>query len=286
MRPQQWSKSVFVLIGPTYALSDPSLGLKVGEAVGPALGAAAAFALFSSVCYVFNDLMDAEQDRSHPRKRNRPIASGAVGTRAAVALAVVLAVVGTGVALLAPGERALYLGMALATYVANVLAYSAWLKHKVIADVLRVLGGCAAVGVVPSVWLLNCTFFLSMFLAFGKRLGERRMLGDKVSTTRLVQRFYTDNLLEMAVVVTAVATLVTYTGYIERHAAVYEMGFSLLWLTVLPATYALFRCIVMLDAGRFDDPTELAIRDRPFQIAALVFAGGTLGLIWWFRLRG
>ena len=103
----------------------------------------------------------------------------------------------------------------VAVYVANVTAYSALLKHIVIADVvslslgfvLRVLVGCAAVGVSPTTWLLNTTFFLAMFLAFGKRLGERRLLGGEgAALARGVQAGYTDELLRLAVVVTAVVS--------------------------------------------------------------------------------
>src|SRR5690606_16191438 len=110
--------------------------------------------------------------------------------------------------------------------------------------VLRVLGGCAAAMVVPSSWLLNCIFFLSMFLAFGKRLGERRTLGADAAAARGVQSVYTDDLLRMSVVVTAVATLITYAGYVQAHEEDYRRGFNLLWLTMLPATYGLLRCIV------------------------------------------
>jgi hypothetical protein len=118
-----------------------------------------------------------------------------------------------------------------------------------------------------------------MFLAFGKRLGERRVMGDKADQTRSVQLEYTDHLLRMVVVMTAVATLITYAGYVEAKAEDYTRGFNLLWLTMLPATFALLRCIVLVERGEYDDPTELASRDLPFQIAAGVFGLVTLGVM-------
>lgn len=175
-------------------------------------------------------------------------------------------------------------------------AYSWLLKHVVIADViglslgfvLRVLGGCAAAGVEPSTWLLNCTFFLAMFLAFGKRLGERRSLGsdEAAAAARAVQEAYTSDLLRMVVVVTAVATLLSYAGYVQAKETLYWQGFNLLWLTVLPATFGLLRCIVLLERGDFDDPTELALHDRAFQLAAGVFAFLTIWLLVAFRQWG
>jgi 4-hydroxybenzoate polyprenyltransferase len=173
------------------------------------------------------------------------------------------------------------------------VVYSFALKHVVMADViclslgfvLRVLGGCAAVGIGPTTWLLNCTLFLAMFLAFGKRLGERRlMLGaEGAASARGVQAAYTDDLLRMAVVVTAVASLLTYAGYVQAQEAHYHLGFNLLWLTVLPATYGVLRCMVLVERGDYDDPTELASKDPPFQLAAAVFGALTLALILWVR---
>lgn len=292
MRPAQWAKSAFVLIGPAYGYADMEAGW--GQVLPPALLAAAAFALISSACYVFNDILDAEQDRAHPRKRLRPIASGAVTPRQGGMLAIGLTIAaGTLLLLIPPAQRA-WTALWIGVYVANVTLYSAALKHVLIADVMglalgfviRVMAGCAAVGITPSVWLLNSTLFLAMFLAFGKRLGERRTLREGATAARSVQREYTSSLLQMAVVVTAVATLVNYTSYVQTQVEEVGRGFEVFWLTVLPATYGLFRCIVLLDSGRYDDPTELATHDRPFQASALLFAAVSAAAIWWFRMGG
>jgi decaprenyl-phosphate phosphoribosyltransferase len=288
-RPVQWAKGVFVLIGPAYALSmsKPS-GPDFVRVVAPALAALIAFGFASSGCYVINDILDRELDRKHPRKKNRPIASGRVGVGAARVFSGVLILSAAMMTLLVPAglSRGL-LGACLAIYVLNVLAYSVRIKHVAVADtislaagfVLRVLGGCAAAMVEPSSWLLNVTFFLSMFLALGKRLGERRTMGDDVASARGVQAKYTDDLLRMAVVVTGVATLLSYSEYVRGQAEKYTLGFNLLWLTLLPATYGLLRCILLVERGKYDDPTELAVRDRPFQLAVVVFAAITVAVM-------
>jgi len=235
-----------------------------------------------------NDILDAPADRKHPRKKNRPIASGRVSVGGAIAVAAGMVVATTAALLLMGGSAALWTAGIIAVYVLNVNLYSTILKHIVIADVislsmgfvLRVLAGCAAVSVAPTTWLLNTTFFLAMFLAFGKRLGERRSLGSAgAAAARGVQAGYTDELLRQAVVVTAVVTLMTYAIYVQSQDAKYMLGFNLMWLTILPATYAMLRAIVLLERGTYDDPTLLASKDRPFQLGAVVFGAMTLGLM-------
>ncbi|MDP1660372.1 MAG: UbiA prenyltransferase family protein [Phycisphaerales bacterium] len=297
-RPAQWTKSGFVLIGPLYALADKNLhGV---ESLWGAFWAAAAFALMASSCYALNDVRDAEQDRVHPRKRKRPVACGAITPSVAIAFGAALNVAAFVCLLGVKSEFRLWTGLMLAAYLLTTIVYTVWLKQRVIADViglalgfvLRVLGGCAAVGIGPTTWLLTATFFLSMFLAFGKRLGERRTLGDAAVSARSVQDAYSDDTLRLAVMATGVVTLVTYAFYIVSQDAKYTFhvartldgtptgfGFNLMWLTVLPATYALLRCVVLLEQGRYDDPTELAISDRAFQLAAGAFvllAGGLM----------
>lgn len=293
-RPGQWAKSAFVVVGPLY-------GMASGASVAwlAVVGAVIAFSLASSACYVVNDIRDREADRAHPRKRRRPIASGAVSPGAAWVFAAVLAAAAAASLALVPlggGDAAslAWVSGSAALYLLNTIAYSFGLKRVVMLDVvslavgfvLRVLGGCAAAGVQPTSWLLNCSFFIAMFLSFGKRLGERRTAGADAAAIRGVQSAYTDDLLRMAVVVTAVATLVTYAGYVEAQEGRFKEGFNLLWLTILPATYALLRCIVLLERGEYDDPTELAANDRPFQLAAVLFAGLTLALVVFLRRPG
>ena len=89
----------------------------------------------------------------------------------------------------------------------------------------------------------------------------------------------------MLVVVTAVALLVAYTEYVQAMAEKYTVGFNLLWLTVLPAVYAMLRSIMLLEQGKYDDPTELAVRDRPFQFAAALFVLLTGAVMWYVQLR-
>lgn len=302
-RPHQWAKSVFVLIGPLYGLRNFDRA-SWGSVLVEALAAAAAFAVASSACYAINDILDADADRAHPRKKNRPVASGAVSKPLAWGFAGFMALLSAAAIFLIPAQFRPWVGVMVLVYALNVSAYSAIFKHMVIADVmslslgfvLRVLGGCAAVGIGPTTWLLNCAFFLAMFLALGKRLGERKMLEAGAQATRAVHGKYTDDILRMTMIATGVALLITYAGYVQDQAAKYTLvlggahgvpgvlergGLNLLWFTMIPATYGLFRCIVLVERGDYDDPTELAIADRAMQIAGLVFVALTGGLMWW-----
>lgn len=292
-RPKQWSKSIFVLIGPLYGLMDHAMPLS--QALAPALWAALGFALLASACYAVNDVVDAPKDRLHPRKRLRPVASGRISPAAAYAFSGAMALAGCGALLLTGSARLIVLGMGL-LYAANVMAYSFNLKRRVIADVmslsfgfvLRVLAGCAAAGVSPSTWLLNCTLFLAMFLAFGKRLGERRTVGAAAASVRGVQAVYTDELLRMMTLVTGIVTLLTYAGYVQSRDATFSVaifgsgaaghapGLNVLWFTLIPVTYALLRAIVLLERGRYDDPTEMATRDWPLQVSVAAFGAITV----------
>lgn len=299
-RPKQWAKNIFVFIGPVYGLADK--GGDWRAVIVPAMFAAAAFALTSSACYIVNDILDVDRDRLHPRKKLRPIASGTVSEAQARMFAAVLLLMAAVAVFLLHGPAAWWVSTLVVLYAVNTNAYSVFLKRIVIADVmslsagfvLRVLAGCGAAAVAPSTWLLNCTLFLAMFLAFGKRLGERRTMaaaGVDAASARSVQSAYTDELLRMAVVVTGVATLVIYASYVQSrdtrvmaalaHAGLTGGGwFNVLWLTMLPATYGLLRCIVLLERGRYDDPTELVVKDWPARLAGLIFAGLTVVVAW------
>ncbi|MGV6815537.1 MAG: decaprenyl-phosphate phosphoribosyltransferase [Phycisphaerales bacterium] len=304
-RPHQWSKGIFVLIGPLFAIADGKLNDMPRSELALATGLTfLGFCLAASGCYVFNDLADVERDRAHPRKCRRPLASGQVPIGIAKIFGICLLALSLGCVLGVPHGLRIWVSGLILLYIANVMAYSAGLKHIVIVDVLslssgfvlRVLGGCAAVGITPSTWLLNATLFLSMFLAFGKRLGERRHMGSDEDATavRDVQQHYSDQMLRMFVVVTGVATLLTYTGYVQSQELNYMyifasrptslspggFGMNLLWVTVAPATLALLRTITLLMRGRYDDPTELAMRDNMVRLAGLVFVATMVIVIW------
>jgi 4-hydroxybenzoate polyprenyltransferase len=232
LRPQQWSKNVFVLAAIGFALGDRTLGLEASTAaILPVLAAFGAFCLAASAIYLVNDLRDVESDRAHPEKRLRPIAAGEVSPAAARATALGCALGATGLALAAGGPQTPVVAV-IAAYAAINLAYSLGLKHVVLVDafciasgfLLRVLAGGAAAGIAISHWLLLCTLFLALFLALAKRRGEITLLGTDRGRHRAILEQYTVGFLDQMVTVLAACTIVCYTMYTVDETTVAKFG--------------------------------------------------------------
>ncbi|MBI3201709.1 MAG: decaprenyl-phosphate phosphoribosyltransferase [Myxococcales bacterium] len=265
IRPHQWVKNVFVLAPVVFAkeIFDPLLLWRAGAAF-------LAFCLLAGAVYTMNDLADVEADRQHPVKRFRPIASGRVPIPAARALAVVLV---TG-ALAGSAFRSWQFFAAAAAYFTLNVAYSFKLKHIAYLDVgciaagfvLRVMGGGFATQISVSSYLLVCTALLALFLGFGKRRHELALAaiggGGK---TRAALESYSSRGLDVALSVTALATVATYVAYtLDPHT---QEFFKTRWLW--PST-----AFVVLGVWRFlhlvrsrpraESPTQEMLKDGPF----------------------
>ena len=197
LRPTQWIKNGFVYMPLVF-----SGNLFVPQDFSSVTAMCLAFCLTSSAGYILNDYMDMEQDRAHPLKKNRPLASGQVSPVSALVLVSVLLV---GALLIAGLVKAPLQAYAyLAGYVVLQIVYSLALKHLVILDVLsistgfllRVLAGAAAMGSPVSSWLLLCTFSVAIFLALGKRRHEVVMLNEDATCHRPVLENYNVALLD------------------------------------------------------------------------------------------
>lgn len=197
-RPNQWVKNAAVLLAPAAAVATLDR-----HAIFAAAGATAAFCIASSSVYLLNDTVDRDQDRLHPRKRDRPIASGAVSPGQALAAAAVAATTALGIGLLiSPAVAAI-----LAVYLVSSAAYSLGLKRTAFLDVavlaaglvLRVLAGVAAVGLVTPMLLLVATFSGAAFLAFGKRRAELSLLGAEAPVHRAALAGYRLPVLDSAI---------------------------------------------------------------------------------------
>ena len=213
LRPRQWSKNALLFAGMLFTINHRHTAGDYGRVV---LGFCL-FCLLSGTAYLVNDIKDRDADRQHPRKRFRPIASGRLPVQTAwlfFALAAPLALA-VGGWLIGP-EFLLIAGL----YFALTLAYSFYLKHVVVIDVmvvaagfvLRALAGTAAAGVEASVWLLLCTGLLALFLALNKRRGEIVALGDRPAT-RAILADYSLPLLDQMINIVASTCLMAYALY-------------------------------------------------------------------------
>ena len=275
LRPWEWTKNLVVLTGLVFAyrFRDPT-------AVVDALLAFAAFCGLSGMAYVVNDICDRAQDLQHPQKRFRPIASGALGNRAAV---VGLAVVGAAV-----GMVSLWLGWMFAGWTAVYLllnvAYSKWLKHIVVLDVvcvalgflIRVFAGCAAVARPASGYAIACVFSVALMLGAGKRRGELLLHGGNSARHRAVFDRYTEWMLDSILAAAAVATLASYALFVvsRKHppAMIYTAALILAGVG---------RYFWLLYKGRgADQPARLLWSDGPLALTCAAWGVMTALILW------
>jgi decaprenyl-phosphate phosphoribosyltransferase len=279
MRPHQWVKNLFVLA--------PLVFAKELLHVPMALRTLAGFALFSlaaSTVYLLNDLNDVEADRAHPVKRHRPIASGLIPERLARNAAIGLAVVAIGGSLpLSPWLAACILG-----YLTLNLAYSKKLKSIAYLDVmcitagfeLRVFAGAFAADVPASWYLLVVTFLLATFLGFGKRMHEL-MQGEGATKQRSVLARYDRRTLTALLFLTALATVATYAVYtLDPHTREAFDTDYLIVTTAMPLFGVLRFLHLVRRRHEAESPTEDMLRDKPFLLNLLAWAGAVLVVIY------
>jgi 4-hydroxybenzoate polyprenyltransferase len=269
LRPVHWVKNIFVFAALVFAEKNMLGNI---DKVLCSVYAFAAFCLISSFAYVLNDIKDAPMDRMHPRKCRRPIASGAVSPSLGWAIAAMLCVGGMGMGF----GFSLPLGLVCLAYLVLTLAYSTFLKHRVIIDVmclaggfvLRAMAGVMAIEVKLSPWLIICTFTLCLFVGFGKRRCELAIADDRhdvAQNRRPVMASYTKELLSHLLTLSAAVAVMTFLLYTMDPATSEKFGTNYLIYTVPLVMYAIFRFTVLIEKGMFDGPLELFVGDRPFQ---------------------
>ncbi|HKH11049.1 MAG TPA: decaprenyl-phosphate phosphoribosyltransferase [Rubrobacter sp.] len=267
-RPKQWTKNGFVLAGVVFAGKALSL-----SHVLEALLAFVAFCLLSGAVYAFNDVLDVEEDRKHPLKRLRPVASGEVPVTAAVVFSLVLLAVGLGMCFYVN----VGVGGAGLAYLALQAVYTPFLKHLAILDVMsisagfviRALAGVAAVNSPISPWLIVCTGLLTLFLGFSKRRHELATLGDGATVHRKNLRDYSVPMLDEMMNIMISATIIAYTLYTFT---VYERQDQIFMMASIPfVVYGVFRYMLLVHRDGGGNPDTLLLADRPLQISLLLW---------------
>ena len=245
MRPYQWTKNLFIFAGLVFSQNvlDGALVLKT-------VFGFFAFCVLTSGAYMINDVLDVKEDRAHPTKMKRPIASGRVSKMWAFCIAVPL-IIGS---LLLSFVLHINFGLTSLIYLLLMIFYSLFLKRIVILDVLvisagfilRVVAGTVLVGVVVSSWLLTCTIFLSLFLALGKRRHELGLVQQGSEGHRQVLRRYNQNFLDQLIAITAASTLLSYALYTMSDSTVEKFGSENLKFTIPFVVYGLFRYLYLI----------------------------------------
>jgi 4-hydroxybenzoate polyprenyltransferase len=272
LRPQQWVKNVFVLAGIFFAGGNPG-----SEVLRNAVLAFAAFCLASGAVYALNDLRDAAADRNHPRKRARPVASGALSRGAAIAIALASAAAALGLAAFV-GPRLLGL---IVLYGSINVAYSLRLKHVVLVDVfciaagfsLRLLAGTWGVDVPPSQWFILCAFLLSLFLGFSKRYAERIDTRQEADLKRAVVELYSPEFLRVLLAITLACTLMAYGLYTVSPHSLEIHGTGRLIYTLPFAAFAMFRYLyLVMQRGFGEDLSRELGRDGGLLLSIVSYA--------------
>ncbi len=280
MRPRQWTKNGFVFFALVFdkQLFKPLPFLRTLEGFF-------LFCIVSSAVYIFNDLADIEADRQHPEKKDRPLPSGELTPAVAWIAGILLVVVSLPLGWLLSPEFA---GV-LAVYLLINLAYSRWLKHVPILDVLivatgfvlRVHAGTTLITVERfSPWLYAVTTLGALYLGFGKRRAELALLAHGAGSHRKVLDGYTLPLLDQYITIVSAATIIAYSLY-TFSAPNLPKNHSMM-LTIPFMAYIIFRYLYIIqvthDAGA---PEEVLLSDRPMQIAIALFGLAVLAVFYW-----
>lgn len=261
--------------------------------MGLTVGAFLVFCLASGFVYFVNDLVDVEKDRAHPRKRTRPIASGALPESTARLTAVVLLILTLLSAILLdalsqrfpfPAGAPIFplpfaFTVVTMAYLLLQIAYSFYLKNIVIIDVfciaggfvLRAVAGAAIIQVPISPWLYVLTTLLSLFIGFAKRRNEIVILEDNAKNHRAILEEYSPQLLDQMITITMACTAIAYFLYTftaenlpKNHA---------MMLTIPFALYGIFRYMYLIYIkNEGGSPEEALLRDRPLLIDAILWA--------------
>jgi 4-hydroxybenzoate polyprenyltransferase len=280
LRPHQWTKNLMVFAAPAL-----SKHLFEREPLGQALLAFVVFCGLSGTVYLFNDVADVERDRLHPRKRLRPIASGALSPRAAVLLAFGLGLGCLGLSTL--------LGTAFvvcaAAYLALNLAYSFRLKEVVIIDVLcvslgfvlRAVAGAFSIAVQISDWLLVCTLLLALFLALAKRRHELTSLTTAATGHRKILAEYSPYLLDQMISVVTASCLTAYAFYTMAPDTVQKYRTEKLAWTIPFVLYGIFRYLYLVhQKEQGGSPTDILITDRPLLLNVFLWAAAIVLIVY------
>jgi len=266
MRPHQYIKNLFIFLPLFFAMKITDLPLLANATI-----AFIAFSLTASAVYTLNDYHDIEEDKLHPKKKSRPLASGAISKSQAIVIMAVLAI--AGFALMA--TLSLKAVGILAVYFIMNIAYSFYFKHVAILDVviiaigfvLRLFIGSAVTGIPLSMWIVIMTFLLALFMALAKRRDDMLIYLDTGKKMRKVIDGYSLQFLDVAMSIMASVVIVAYVIYTSSPEVIARVNSEYLYLTALFVIVGILRYLqvtfVLQDSG---SPTKIVLKDRFMQI--------------------
>ena len=277
MRPVQWTKSVLILLPLAFSWTLEDTG-PVEEQFLRGLAAAIIFCALSGAVYILNDVLDRQSDRAHPRKRNRPIASGEFPVAGALVTATVLVVLSIPGSFLLGWE----FGVASVVFLAMNLGYSSLIKRLIILDVmmvasgylLRVVAGALVIDVAPSPWLYTTIGLGALFIALSKRYSELAAAEGNPAEQRAVLGQYSQAFLSQLIIISSTATLVAYSFYTFTSSEESNVPENHTMMLTIPfVIFGLFRYLHLVNHTHEPESPELVIiRDKPLVIAVVAWA--------------
>ncbi|MBU4349092.1 decaprenyl-phosphate phosphoribosyltransferase [bacterium] len=285
LRPKHWIKNIFVFAALIFSLNLFNI-IKLAAS----LQAFFAFCLTSSFVYIINDIIDIEQDRKHPKKRNRPIPSGKISIKNATTISIVCLITSITLAYFVNLNTLIV----ILVYIFVNIFYSIKIKNVVILDVmfialgfiLRMIAGATAIGVSFSNWILLTTFCISLFLGFGKRRGEILLTNNNTqNNARFVLKLYSMQFLDYMIMSSVTLTIISYALYTIDSKVIKRFGTDKLIYTVPLVIYGIFRYLYVIYRNDSDgDPTEVVLKDKSIISVVLLWILLVIGLIYGVKL--
>ncbi len=277
MRPHQYIKNLFIFLPLFFALKITDTALLLNTII-----AFIAFSLTASAVYILNDYHDIEEDKQHPEKKYRPLASGIISKAQGIGIMVVLFVLGFVLMTLLSPEASII----LAAYVILNIAYSLKLKDIAIIDVtiiaigfvLRLFIGSVAADIPLSMWIVIMTFLLALFMALAKRRDDVLIFLETGKKMRKVINGYNLQFLDIAMAIMAAVVIVSYTIYTTAEESVDWAHSEYLYLTSLFVILGIMRYLqitfVYLNSG---SPSKIVLKDLFMQ---LTLVGWVITFAW------
>ena len=277
MRPHQYIKNFFIFLPLFFALKITDIQLFTNAFI-----AFVAFSLIASAIYILNDYHDIEEDREHPKKKNRPLASGEINKFQAIIMMLILSLVGFSLIAFLSLEATFI----FAIYVTLNIAYTFYLKHIAILDViiiaigfvLRLFIGSAVTDIALSMWIVLMTFLLALFMALAKRRDDILIYLDTGKKMRKVIDGYNLQFLDTAMSIMASVVIVSYVMYTSSSEVITRINSEYLYITGIFVILGIMRYLqvafVLKDSG---SPTKIVLKDRFIQFTLI---GWILSFTW------
>jgi len=278
MRPRQWSKNLILFAALTFSQNLFHPGMFMSVAIAFII-----FCLLSGGVYILNDLIDLNQDRKHPRKSKRPLASGKLKVSIGIISGIIIVVLSMISAFLLNINFAL---ISISYFILQVV-YSTLLKHIVILDVLtvsigfvlRAIAGGEVIEVPISSWLLVCTILLALFLALGKRRHELLLLEENAGQHRRILYEYSPGLLDQMISVVTASTVIAYALYTMSAETIKKFNTDNLKYTIPFVLYGIFRYLYLIhQKSEGGSPEKILLNDKPLIVNIILY----LITIWFF----